>query len=82
MEQHIRHLLQEISVAMGRAKDEDREELTRLRGAVEERLERPDDDDHGLIDSLEKAEIRFEAEHPRLAQSIQQVIQSLSSAGI
>lgn len=79
----MRHLIQEISNALGGAKDEDREELTRLRGAVQGRLEGSGGDDpRGLVDSLERAEIRFEADHPRLAESIRQVIQSLSSAGI
>ena len=83
MEKHLRHLLDELSAAIGRAKqDEDREELTRLRGAVEGRLAGGEDDHPGLLDSLEKAELRFEADHPTLAQSVRQAIQGLSSAGI
>jgi hypothetical protein len=84
VEQHLRHLLDELSDAIGRTKrQEEREELARLRGAVEGRLEGGDGDEHtGLVDSLEKAEIRFESDHPTLAQSIRQAIQSLSSAGI
>jgi hypothetical protein len=83
VENHLRHLLDEISAAMGRARQPDKEELTRLHGAVEGRLEGRDDDDHtGLLDSLEKAEIRFEADHPTLAQSLRQAIQGLSSSGI
>jgi Domain of unknown function (DUF4404) len=83
MEQQMRHLIQEISVAMRRAKDEDREELTQLRGVVQRRLEEGGDDDHGgLVDSLEKAEVRFEVDHPALALSIRQVLQSLLSSGI
>ena len=84
MEHHLRHLLDELSAAIGRAKhDEEREELTRLRGAVEGRLEGGDRDDHpGLLDGLEKAEIQFESEHPTLTESLRQAIQALSSAGI
>jgi hypothetical protein len=82
MEQQMRRLIQEISLAMGRAKDEDREDLTQLRGVVQRRLEEGDDDHGGLVDSLEKAEVRFEVDHPALAQSIRQVLQSLSSTGI
>ena len=93
MDNHLRHLLDELSTAIGRAKHrEDREELTRLRGVVEERLaeeeslpeeERLRDDEHqSLLDLLEKAEIRFEADHPTLTESVRQAIQALSSAGI
>ena len=99
MEQHLRHLLDELSAAIGRTKDHgDREELTRLQGAVEQHLEatgtddrggqardgkgRDDDDDGGLVDVFEKAEIRFESDHPSLAESLRQAIQSLTATGI
>ena len=84
MEQPLRHLLDEISAAIGRTKArEDREELTRLHREVEGRLRGGDPDEHsGLVDSLEKAEIRFESDHPTLVESLRQAIQSLSSAGI
>lgn len=84
MENHLRHLLDEISAAIGRAKhDEEKEELTRLRGVVEERLATVEEDERrGLLDSLEQAEIRFESEHPTLTASLRQAIQALSSAGI
>jgi hypothetical protein len=90
VDKHLRHLLDELSTAIGRAKHrEEREELTRLRGVVEERLtaageeERLRDEEHqSLLDHLEKAEIRFEADHPTLTESVRQAIQALSSAGI
>ena len=84
MEQHLRRLLDELSSAMARAKHhEERDELSRLHGEVEGRLGRSEDDEHsGLIDALEKAEIRFESDHPTLAESLRQAIQALSSAGI
>jgi hypothetical protein len=85
VENQLRHLLDEISAAIDRARHhDDKAELTRLQGAVEGRLEeRAGEDDHpGLLDSLEKAEIRFEADHPTLAQSLRQAIQGLSSSGI
>jgi hypothetical protein len=92
----LRHLLDELSAAIGRAKHrEDREELARLRSVVEDSLtgaqeeeHRRDDEDpraeerESLLDSLEKAEIRFEADHPTLAESVRQAIQALSSSGI
>ena len=84
MEQHLRHLLDELSAAIKRARHhEDREELARLQDAVEGRLQGDGVEEHsGLIDALEKAEIRFESDHPSLAESLRQAIQSLSSAGI
>jgi hypothetical protein len=87
VEQQLRHLLDELSAAIGRTKGpEDREELARLQGAIEGRLEGAEGGEGGahasLVDSLEKAEIRFESDHPTLAQSLRQAIQSLSSAGI
>jgi hypothetical protein len=99
VEQHLRHLLDELSAAIGRTKDHgEREELTRLHGAVEQHLEstgtgtgtgtdggdddRDDRDDGGLVDVFEKAEIRFESDHPSLAESLRQAIQSLTATGI
>jgi hypothetical protein len=85
VEQHLRHLLDELSAAIKRARHhEDREELTRLQGAVEGRLQGAEDEDEhsGLVDALEKAEIRFESEHPTLAESLRQAIEVLSAAGI
>ena len=86
MEQHLRHLLDELKGAIGRTrKPQDREELTRLHGEVESRLEAgdTDDDDHrSLVARLEKAEIRFESDHPSLGASIRQAVQSLTATGI
>jgi hypothetical protein len=81
MEQHMRRLIDEISKAMERAKEEDREELARLRRDVQRHVE-GSGDQGGLVDSLEVAEVRFEVDHPALAQSIRQVLDSLSSSGI
>jgi Domain of unknown function (DUF4404) len=85
VEQHLRHLLDELKAAIGRTTEghEDREELTRLHGEVESRLAAGDDDDHnGLVDRLEKAEIRFESDHPSLGASLRQAVQSLTAGGI
>ena len=88
MEQHLRHLLDELKAAIGRTGEghEDREELTGLQGAVESHLERGDsagDDEHaGLVNRLEKAEIRFESDHPSLGASLRQAIQSLTATGL
>jgi len=87
VEQHLRHLLDELKAAIGRTKedDESREELTRLHRAVESRLqaEQSGDEEHnGLVDRLEKAEIRFETDHPSLGASLRQAVQSLTAGGI
>ena len=86
MEQHLRHLLDELSAAIKRSRhDDEREELTKLHEKVERRLQRAEgkDEEHsGLVDALEKAEIQFESDHPALAGSLRHAIQALSSAGI
>ena len=86
MEQHLQHLLDELKAAIGRTKegDESREELTRLQAEVE-RLqagEGGDEEYTGLVDRLEKAEIRFETDHPSLGASLRQAVQSLTAGGI
>jgi hypothetical protein len=85
VEQHLRHLRDELSAAIHRSKrQEEREELTRLHDEVESRLEAADEQEEhsGLIDALEKAEIRFESEHPSLAAALREAIELLSAAGI
>ena len=85
MEQHLRHLLDELQSAIGRTKEgqEDREELTRLQGAVSERLENETaGDDTSLIDWFKKAEIQFESDHPGLGASLRQAVESLTAGGI
>ena len=88
MEQHLRRLLDELSAAMGRAKHhEEREDLSRLHGAVERRLAEAESEEAGeehssLVDRLEEAEVRLETDHPTLAEALRDAIQALSSAGI
>jgi hypothetical protein len=86
VEQHLRHLLDELSAAIRRSKgDDERTQLTELHEKVERRLqgaEGTDTEHRGLVDSLEKAEVGLESEHPSLAEAIRQAIQGLSSAGI
>lgn len=83
MEQHLRHLLDELATAIGRGRGEDREKLTRLQSGVERRLNSGDPQEHhSLVESLERAETEFETEHPTLAHAIRQALLSLSSAGI
>jgi len=86
VEQHLRHLLAELKGAINRTKEpQDREELTRLQGAIEDQLaagEAGDEERRGLADRLEEAEIRFESDHPSLGASIRQAVQSLTATGI
>jgi hypothetical protein len=88
VEQHLRRLLDELSAAIGRSKHhEEREDLSRLHGAVERRLahaesEETGEEPHSLVDRLEEAEVRLETDHPTLAEALRDAIQALSSAGI
>jgi len=88
VEQNLRHLLDELKAAIGRTKQsDDREELTRLHGELEIRLAGSGEGEgqeeyDSLVDRLEKAEIRFESEHPSLGASIRQAVQSLTAGGI
>lgn len=87
----FRHLLDELNEVLDRRqRDEaaDDEHLQQLRADVEDKLahERPADEDperHSrLVEALQDAEDRLQAEHPRLAQAIQQALRSLADAGL
>lgn len=83
MEPHLRHLLDEVSTALGRARPEDQPELADLQGTVEAHLtEGQPAEHHRLRESLERAEGRFESDHPKLAGAIRQTLQALSDTGI
>ena len=57
--------------------------LARLRGEVESRLEGTGEKQpSGLVDALEKAEIRFESQHPTLGEALRDAIEVLSAGGI
>lgn len=92
----FRQLLDEINELLdrnpsedqGTTSTEDTESLHQLRADVENRLahERPADEDperHShLTGALQDAEDRFQAQHPRLTQAIQQALRSLADAGL
>ncbi len=88
----FRHLLDELNEVLDRRQHDDQtpdqEHLEQLRADVEEKLahERPADEDperHSrLVESLQDVEDRLQAEHPRLAQAIQQALRSLADAGL
>jgi len=84
VEQNLRRLLDELSGAIGRTRrHEDREELTRLQGEIESRLEAKSDKERsGFVGALEKAELRFESEHPTLGEALRDAIEVLSAGGI
>jgi hypothetical protein len=84
VEQHLRRLLDELSRAIDRTRrHEDREELTRLRGEIESQLNAKGEKEHsGLAGALEKAEIRFETDHPTLGEALRDAIEVLSAGGI
>ena len=90
MERDLRRLLDELKAAIHRTDegDEKREELSRLVDAVEHRLQREggegrgEEEHHHLIESLETAALRFEAEHPVLGDAILRAVNALSAAGI
>lgn len=87
----FRHLLDELNEILDRAPAEDADGpddgLQQLRADVVDRLaeERPADQDPErdatLADTLQDAEDRYQAEHPRLVQAIQQALVSLADAG-
>lgn len=89
----FRHLLDELNEILDRAPSDDTVDsgddhgLHQLRTDVEDRLahERPADEDPErnatLADTLQDAEDRYQADHPRLAQAIQQALRSLADAG-
>ncbi|HUR73142.1 MAG TPA: DUF4404 family protein [Sporichthya sp.] len=91
----FRHLLDELNEVLDRRpSDGDAEDATgdddalhQLRADVEDKLahDRPADEDperHSyLVNSLQEAEDRFQANHPRLAQAIQTALRSLADAG-
>jgi hypothetical protein len=91
----FRHLLDELNELLDRRADEDADDPTgnsealhQLRADVEDKLahERPADEDperhSALVDTLQDAEDRFQADHPRLTQAIQAALRSLSDAGL
>jgi hypothetical protein len=92
VERDLRRLLDELKAAIHRTGEGDeREELSRLVDAVERRLQREGDqrrrgraeeEHHHLIESLEAAALRFEAEHPVLGDAILRAVNALSAAGI
>jgi hypothetical protein len=84
VDQHLQHLRAEIAEALDRVRGKDeRDELASLDEHVGAQLDRTEPaDQHGLRDALNRAETRFEADHPSLADAIRQTLRALSDGGI
>lgn len=86
VEQDLQRLLDELSAAIGRTRqgDADQDELRRLVDAIEHRLQSDAaaEEQPKLIEALRRAEVRFEADHPVLGETIRRAIDALSAAGI
>jgi len=83
VEHHLQHLRAEIAEALDRVRGkEEREELTTLDAHAEATLDdAQESDEHGLRAALSRAETRFEADHPSLADAIRQTLRALSDGG-
>lgn len=63
----------------------DQRHVADLAGRVERRLEAEaeiDDDDDTLAEDLREGAIRFEADHPRLADAIRRIVDGLGGLGV
>ena len=82
MREPLQQLLAELRRAIDAAEHgaDNREELARLAGEVERRLEHEDDD--GIVDNLRDEVRRFEVTHPHLANAIGRAADALSALGL
>jgi hypothetical protein len=79
----LQQLRAEIAEALSRVRGkDDQDELTTLDEQVGAHLDDAEQaDQHGLRAALNRAETRFEADHPSLAGAIRQTLSALSDAG-
>jgi hypothetical protein len=82
MQEPLEQLLADLRTAIDECEDGtgDREELARLVGQVERRLQ--DEDDDGVVDDLREEVTRFEVTHPSLANAIGRAADALSALGL
>lgn len=91
----VRRLLSELGEAIhraqadGRIDDEEREQLGALTRRVERALsvdatgdDGEDEDDQGVVEHLEATAVRFEGDHPGLAQALRAAVNAISGYGI
>ncbi len=82
MQEPLEQLLADLKTAIDASEDgaDNKDELARLAGEVERRLN--DDDPEGLVDELREEVTRFEVSHPRLAAAIGRAADALSAIGL
>ncbi len=89
-ERRVRETLDELGRQIRAARtlgEGEREELDRLVGEIEARLDRGASGEEGaeepsLLQRLTEAAERFEASHPRLAEAVGRVVDALAALGI
>jgi hypothetical protein len=82
MQEPLEQLLADLKSAIDAsgAGAENKDELARLAGEVERRLN--DDDPEGVVDELREEVTRFEVSHPKLAAAIGRAADALSAIGL
>ncbi|MEA2195924.1 MAG: hypothetical protein QOG42_2686 [Solirubrobacteraceae bacterium] len=82
MQEPLQELLAHLRAAIDAAEDGtgDQEELARLAGEVDRRLNETDSD--GVVDDLRHEVTKFEASHPNLASAIGRAADALSALGL
>ncbi len=82
MQEPLEQLLADLRTAIDECEDGvgDREELARLVGQVERRMQ--EDDDEGVVDELRDEITRFEVTHPTMANAIGRAADALSALGL
>jgi seryl-tRNA synthetase len=61
---------------------ESREKLNRIISDLEAKLEKPDENDDGLVKDIKEAIQHFETEHPRATNILNDIMVTLSNMGI
>ncbi|OGT63930.1 MAG: hypothetical protein A3I13_06560 [Gammaproteobacteria bacterium RIFCSPLOWO2_02_FULL_47_50] len=61
---------------------ESRKKLNRIIGDLEAKLEKPDDNDDGLVKDIKETIQHFETEHPRATAILNDIMVTLSNMGI
>jgi hypothetical protein len=78
LEELLAHLREAIDADDGSAAD--KEQIARLAGEVDRRLN--EEDDEGLVDELRDEITKFEVSHPTLAAAIGRAADALSALGL
>ncbi len=83
----LRKAVEKLRAQLGRAPrvdDESRETLRRLSADIDRLVEQPQSQpaETSHRSRLEELEVRFEVEHPALAQTVRELIDALGKAGL